>query len=52
MIKEGYETITNCYSFKLKTKEFYEEVTGLEAISMNKELNYKYIDNNQLIEKD
>ena len=35
-----------------KTKEFYEEVTGLKAISMSNELNYKYTDNNQLIEKE
>ena len=34
-----------------KTKEFYEEVTGLDAISMNNSLNYQYLDEERLIEK-
>lgn len=34
-----------------KTKEFYEEVTGLNAISKDNALNYQYLDDNQLIEK-
>ena len=33
-----------------KTKEFYEEVTGLDAISMNNSLNYQYLDDSKLIE--
>lgn len=35
-----------------KTKEFYEEVTGLDAISMNNSLNYQYLDEERLIEKE
>ncbi|MBR1936843.1 MAG: phage antirepressor protein [Bacilli bacterium] len=34
-----------------KTKEFYEEVTGLNAISKDNSLNYRYIDEDKLIEK-
>ena len=34
-----------------KTKEFYEEVTGLNAISKDNSLNYQYIDEDKLIEK-
>ena len=34
-----------------KTKEFYEEVTGLNAISKDNSLNYRYIEEDKLIEK-
>ena len=34
-----------------KTKDFYEEVTGLDAISKDNSLNYQYTDANRLIEK-
>ena len=34
-----------------KTKDFYEETTGLTAISNRNSLNYQYLDDNKLIEK-
>ena len=33
-----------------KTKDFYEEATGLDAISKDNSLNYDYLDENKLIE--
>lgn len=34
-----------------KTKDFYEETTGLTAISKSNSLNYQYIDDSKLIDK-
>lgn len=50
-LSENKEVAKRGGSVAKKTKDFYEEVTGLDAISKDNSLNYQYIEENKLIEK-